>query len=406
VHITPDRPAAVAFAAGLPFPPRSGLDLRVVATVRALAHVGPTGVFTLTAGPGGESGVAGDDVTVRVSRGFTAQAGSLPARSLAWLREPDGHPSDHWYDDAVMRELAAFVDGLGAEVVVLETLWLHGYIAPLHAHGAAVVLNAHGIEAALHSELARRTAAPLVQTFAQRTQRVEARAFAAVEEVWVPSSQDADTARGLYGAGIPLRVVPNAVDIERYARDAPADLPGSFTVIFTASFAYPPNVVAADRLLTAVFPALRAHIPTARLSLVGRDPSDAMRAAAAADDRIEVTGPVDDVAAHLHRASAMAVPLSEGHGTRFKVLEAFASGVPVVGSAKGLEGLDAVAHEHYLPAESDAEFAAALARLAEDRHLGAQLARRARRLVRDRYSLPIVNESVAASLAALGSQAR
>ncbi len=375
-----------------------------MATVRALQHVGPTGVFTLTAGPGSDSGAAGDDVTVRVSRGFTAQAGSLPARSLAWLREPDGHPSDHWYDDGVMRELADFVDGLGAEVVVLETLWLHGYIAPLHARGAAVVLNAHGIEAALHSELAQRTPAPLVQTFAQRTRRVEARAFAAVEEVWVPSSQDAAAARRLYGAGIPLRVVPNAIDIERYARDAPPDLPGTFTVIFTASFAYPPNVVAADRLLTGVFPALRARIPAARLSLVGRDPSDAMRAAA--DDRIEVTGPVDDVAAHLHRASAMAVPLSEGHGTRFKVLEAFASGVPVVGSAKGLEGLDAVAHEHYLPAESDVEFAAALARLAEDRHLGAQLASRARRLVRERYSLAIVNESVAASLAALGDQAR
>jgi glycosyltransferase involved in cell wall biosynthesis len=401
VHITPDRPAAVVFAAGLPFPPRSGLDLRVVASVLAVAQVGPAGVFALSAGLGSDPGAPGADVAVRTSHRFTAQASTLHTRSLQWLRDPDGHPSDRWYDDAVMDELAEFVGDLGADVVVLETLWLHGYAAPLRARGRAVILNAHGIEAALHDELAERTPAPLVRTLAERTGRLEARAFGAVDEVWVPSRGDVETARSRYGTRIPLRVVPNAIDIEHYARDPGEGIPAAFTVMFTASFAYPPNVVAADRLLTGIFPALRGRIPAARLALVGRDPSEAMRAAAADNSRIEVTGPVDDVAAHLHRASAMAVPLSEGHGTRFKVLEAFASGVPVVGSAKGLEGIEAVAHEHYLPAESDVEFAAALVRLAQDPDLGTRLARNAIRLARERYSLAIVNESVAASLSAL-----
>ena len=365
-------------------------------------------MFTLAAGPGSDLGAAPAATRVRVSRRFAADAAaSLHARSLEWLREPDGHPSDRWYDDAVMEEVIEFADDLGAGLVVLETLWLHGYIAPLQARGHTVILNAHGIEAALHDELAERTPAPLARTFAERTRRVEGRALSTADEVWVPSPRDIATARERYGTEIRLRVVPNAIDVDAYGRNnadrrlpvaSPAE---SFTVVFTASFAYPPNVVAAHRLVTGIFSALTATIPDARLLLVGRDPSPELRGAAAADDRIEVTGFVDDVPAQLHRASAMAVPLSEGHGTRFKVLEAFASRVPVVGSAKGLEGIEAVANEHYLAAESDTEFAVALTSLARDSTLVDRLTDNALRLVRERYSLATVNESVAASLAAL-----
>jgi polysaccharide biosynthesis protein PslH len=402
VHLTPLRPRAVVFAAGLPFPPRSGLDLRVLATIRALEASHDVGVFTLFAGAGSDPKVGGSDVKVRVSRRFSTETVTeLGARSLEWLREPDGHPSDRWYDEAVCAELAEFAGGHGADTVVLETLWLHGYIAPLLARGYRVVLNAHGIEAALHDELAVRTRAPLAQTFAERTRRLEERAFAAVDGVWVPSAHDAESAHRRYGTKLPIQVVPNVVDTDYYTRPQATPRAGEFTAIFTASFSYPPNAVAARRLLTGIFPELIAQIPAARLSLVGRDPTAEMIAAAAADERIDVTGPVNDVTAHLHRAYAMAVPLTEGHGTRFKVLEAFASELPVVGSAKAVEGIAAVAHEHYLPAETDPEFAAALVWLAHAPQAAADLATRAASLVQERYSLASVSRSVAAALVAL-----
>lgn len=390
-------------AAGLPFPPRSGLDLRVLATVRALAVTHEVGVFTLFAGAGSDATAADPDLTVRVSRRFdTATVTELGARSLEWLREPDGHPSDRWYDDAVMGELAEFARERGARTVVLETLWLHGYIAPLVAAGYDVILNGHGIEAELHDELADRTPAPLAKTIAERTWRLEGRAFRAVDGVWLPSAADARAARRRYGDDLPpLSVVPNAIDVEHYA-PPPRRISGrDFGVIFTASYAYPPNAVAAHRLLTAIFPALGEQVPRARLWLVGRDPTAEMLETAAADGRIEVSGRVADVTGHLHRASAMAVPLTEGHGTRFKVLEAFASETPVVGSAKALEGIDAVAHEHYLPAETDEEFVAALAWLAAHPDRAELLAESAAALVREHYSLATVNESVTAALAAV-----
>ena len=374
----------------------------MLATIRALSATHDVGVFTLFAGAGSDPHARGAELAIRVSQRFAAgPVTELGIRSLEWLRDPDGHPSDRWYDDAVFGELAEFADARGARTVVLETLWLHGYIAPLHAAGFEVVLNAHGIEAALHDELAARTPAPLARTFAERTRRLEGQAFGAVDGVWVPSAADAEAARRLYGADLTVRVIPNVIDVDHYVRPASTPVGDGFTTIFTASYSYPPNVAAARRLLTGVFPALTERLPSARLSLVGRDPTAEMIAAAAADNRIEVTGAVEDVIAHLHGASAMAVPLSEGHGTRFKVLEAFASELPVVGSAKAVEGIDAVAREHYLPAESDAEFAEALAWLAQHPAQARGLATRAATLVREHYSLASVRESVAAALAAL-----
>jgi glycosyltransferase involved in cell wall biosynthesis len=192
-------------------------------------------------------------------------------------------------------------------------------------------------------------------------------------------------------------VVPNAIAVDGYGPRGPAD--DDFTVVFTATFGYPPNAAASRRLLTGIFPALKQRIPSARLALVGREPTEEMQAAAEQDERVEVTGPIDHVAAHLRRASAMAVPLSEGHGTRFKVLEAFATGTPVVSSAKGIQGIDADPGEHYLLAETDAEFVDGLVALARDPALAARLAERGLELVRGRYSLATVSERVTAALA-------
>ena len=62
----------------------------------------------------------------------------------------------------------------------------------------------------------------------------------------------------------------------------------------------------------------------------------------------------------------MAVPLHAGSGTRLKVLEAFAARVPVVSTAKGVEGLHLVDGVHYVRAETADDFAAAIDDLRRD----------------------------------------
>jgi polysaccharide biosynthesis protein PslH len=232
-----------------------------------------------------------------------------------------------------------------------------------------------------------------------RTREVEARAFATADQVWVCSAHDAEVAGARYGRNARLEVVPNAIQLDRYGPPTPSG--DHFTVAFTASFSYPPNEVAAQRLMTGIFPPLADRVSRARLALIGRDPTALMQSAPTQDPRIEVTGAVDDVAPYLQRASVMAVPLTEGHGTRFKVLEGFASELPVVSTAKGVEGLDVKAGEHYLAAECDADFVDALELVARDPDLRTRLARRGLEAVRAGYSLAVVHERVTAALASV-----
>jgi glycosyltransferase involved in cell wall biosynthesis len=78
---------------------------------------------------------------------------------------------------------------------------------------------------------------------------------------------------------------------------------------------------------------------------------------------VTVTGFVDAVHPYLAASDIVAIPLFEGGGTRLKV---FASGLPVVSTTKGVEGLGVRDGEHVLLADTAEGMAAQVARLAAD----------------------------------------
>jgi glycosyltransferase involved in cell wall biosynthesis len=90
--------------------------------------------------------------------------------------------------------------------------------------------------------------------------------------------------------------------------------------------------------------------------------------------------------------------LAFGSGTRLKILEAFAAGVPVVSTAKGAEGIDAKDGYHLLLRESPAALAAAAVQLWEDAALRSRMVANAGLLVAGEYSWPVAAERIASSL--------
>src|SRR5207244_385877 len=217
---------------------------------------------------------------------------------------------------------------------VLEQIWMYPYAEPLRELGCRIVIDAHNLEGPLAGEIAERRGDALSALLARRTTEIEQAAFAAADQVWLCSRDDAERASEAYPSAASLAVVPNTIDLDPYEGIEREEEPA--TLVYPGIFAYPPNATAAERLLEEIFPPFAERVADARLVLLGQRPTPAMVAAAGADARIEVTGPVEDPLPHLARATAMPVPLVEGSGTRFKVLEAFAAGVPVVSSAKGV----------------------------------------------------------------------
>jgi glycosyltransferase involved in cell wall biosynthesis len=396
----------------LPLPPRGGADLRNWENVKGLLSLGPVAVFGLAGAREEPPAEAGIEVW-RVSRDPTLGCRiGLAIGSSEW---PEGHPSDAYYSPAVVRELEEIVGMFEPDLVVLELLLTHHYIDALGEQGMPIVLDAHNIEGPLAIDLAAaavggREARLRRATLAERLVKIESAAFERADQVWVPSERDARLAVHRYGTTTPIEVVPNALDVDSYAGPPAGDEErlGATdpTVVLTARFDYPPNAIAARFLVEEVLPRLWERLPSARLQLVGSSPTGLIRAAAAQEPRIEVTGPVPEVTRFLARAFAVVVPLFHGGGTRLKVLEAFAAGTPVVATMKAVEGLDAVEGAHLVAAESADEFVAALVALWTDQARAAGIAARAQRLVRERYSREVVCRCVASAIRTLDASTR
>jgi glycosyltransferase involved in cell wall biosynthesis len=389
----------------LPDRPRSGQDLRHHALVRALGQLGEVHVFGLCHRPDPGSPPWPGVATWACSSDPALSAAHFTTVGHEWMAREDGHPSDHWFDARAARELSSFLAAIGPASVVLGGLDLHGYLPSVRAAGAVVALDAPNVEAdvaAQNAELAAAPQAVLVRRLvAERTARLEERVTSAVDQVWVCSDHDADRVRARYPDAAPTVVIPNVIDREPLDGASRRDGAGDPHLLFPGSLRYPPNADAATWLVDEIFPAVRTALPGARLSLVGADPGPDLRARARDDPAaIEVPGLVDDTAPWFARATVVPVPLRAGAGTRLKILEAFALGVPVVSTPKGHEGLAVTAGVHLRSAATTDDLVAAIVELHTDPMQARALAHRGRELVERRYSLAALIDALGDVVAA------
>jgi glycosyltransferase involved in cell wall biosynthesis len=172
--------------------------------------------------------------------------------------------------------------------------------------------------------------------------------------------------------------------------------PAPVTAVLVGSFHYLPNLDAARWTAAAIAPALRRLDPRATVRLVGDGPAEMTRLAGLPG--VVWTGPVADAGLDLQAASAAVVPLRAGSGTRVKIVEAWAHGVPVVTTAIGAEGLDARDGEHLLVADDADAIAGAVIRLSTDDGLRRRLVDAGRRRWRAAHSPDAVAGAVASVL--------
>jgi glycosyltransferase involved in cell wall biosynthesis len=154
-----------------------------------------------------------------------------------------------------------------------------------------------------------------------------------------------------------ILVYPNALP------PTPRPQPGDEEVlVFSGNMEYHPNLDAVAYFRREIWPELCQRWPSLVWRLIGKNP-EAVSRFTAGDPRIQVTGAVEDAVAELARARVAVVPLLIGSGTRLKILEAWAAGVPVVSTTLGAEGLPVRDGETLLVADGAPAFAAAVTRL-------------------------------------------
>lgn len=268
------------------------------------------------------------------------------------------------------------VDDWRPDIVQLEYHVMGQYIDAVDGCPAIRVLTEHdpGVPAAREA-LASAPALLRVPRWAdlRAWERFESATLRAVHGVVVFTERDRQALTPFSGTTpivcIPLGTTPPAQALDPLGAEPPS-------VVFVGNYIHPPNVDAAVRLATAIFPALLAHWPQARLYLIGDKPPVALRRLDGGP--VVVTGLVPSVQPFLDRASVVAAPLRQGGGMRQKVLEALGAGKAVVASPLASEGLAVRDGDQLLLAESDGEFVNAIGRLFTDPELRRALALRAR----------------------------
>jgi glycosyltransferase involved in cell wall biosynthesis len=184
-------------------------------------------------------------------------------------------------------------------------------------------------------------------------------------------------------------MLPNGATVSATAPHERGVAGVSGRVVFLGNLGYPPNVDALVHLDEHVLPVLRARGVPVQVSVVGPGVTEALRRRF---PQLVFRGFAPDLGAALRDADICVVPLRLGGGTKVKVLDAMAAGVPVVTTPVGAEGLGLTHGVHALIAEPPDEFAEAVARVLQDEVLARSLAGAARRLVEDDYSWQSVQD--------------
>jgi glycosyltransferase involved in cell wall biosynthesis len=160
-------------------------------------------------------------------------------------------------------------------------------------------------------------------------------------------------------------------------------------MLFLGSFRHMPNQVALDWFTREVLPLVLEKLPDARLLVAGSDPPP-RHAFHDPANAIDLLGFVDDIQPLCSSCAAFICPIRSGSGVRVKLLEAFASGIPVVSTTLGAEGLARKNGDFCALADEPRAFADAVIRLLEDPVYAADLAARARHEVETNWDMAVV----------------
>ncbi|HEV3332896.1 MAG TPA: glycosyltransferase [Bryobacteraceae bacterium] len=279
-------------------------------------------------------------------------------------------------------EVARAVENQEYAVGIIEHFWCAPYwdqISPVCRH---TVLDLHNIESVLHERCAQveTGAAGLAhRLFAQASAKLERKWFPYFSEVLVPSETDAKQVLTLANQAHVI-VYPNAIPLPPLPTPIKED-----AIVFSGNLEYHPNISAVRFFRREVWPQLRERWPGLVWRLIGKNPQGVAQWTAG-DPRIELSGPVDDAVAELARCKIAVVPVLAASGTRLKILEAWAAGLPVVSTTLGAEGLPVVDGQQILLADSALKFTEATARLLENEGLRASLGRAGRLLLEDQFT--------------------
>lgn len=287
-----------------------------------------------------------------------------------------------WHSTEMRAEIVRLCDAEQYDSIVCDFLFPAQNLPDL----SAAVLFQHNVEAQIWSRHADHASGPVRRAYfrlqAARMNAYERATCRAARRVVAVSAGDSTIMSERYGIR-DIITVDTGVNTEFFRRPLAAQNTRA-DLVFLGSMDWLPNIDGVTWFVHEVLPIIHRSRPETTLAIVGRSPTSEIRSLAG--PRINVTGTVADVREWLWGSALSVVPLRIGGGTRLKIFEAMAAGVPVLSTPVGAEGLAVIDGEHLAIATDPQEFADRCLQLLDSRQDRDRLAANGLRLVEAEYS--------------------
>ncbi|MCA9398050.1 glycosyltransferase, partial [candidate division WWE3 bacterium] len=255
------------------------------------------------------------------------------------------------------------------DVVYVDLVWMLEYLPNDLNLKTIVILNTHNAEYRALESFASGPSTSLFSIVSKayflfsslKMKRYERLLLQKVNRVLAVSDDDKESLQLITNK--PVDVIPNAVKVLPYTRSEESIQPHS--IVFVGSMSYKPNVEAVVWFSKTVLPILQETYPHVVFTIVGANPDPEVKSLQR--KHVIVTGTVPLIQPYLDQATCFVAPLFSGGGTNMKIIEAMASGIPVISTSKGLEGLAITPGTHVIKADNVEEFVNSVQQLFADR---------------------------------------
>lgn len=375
----------------LPWPLTGGNTIRIFGILKELSERGHE--IYLLAGHEGAVPSAGNPLATlcRKVELYRPPASSYRAHPLVAgaraLFSPFPYVTAKYGSAEVRRTIRTLLEKQPFDLILANFAFLADSVPLQFARSTPVVLDEHESEGLLWRQYLRQGNLAM-RGFALinllKLTWFQKRIAARIAAILCASDRETEFARSFIPQSVGLWTVPNGIDADSYRSllAVPRDTPA---IILCGVIGVYRNQQAALWFGQRVFPRVQEKIPNAELWIVGAGPTQEVRALES-NHGIHVTGTVEDVRPYYQKAAVSVAPYRFGEGTKLKVLEAMASGVPVVGTPIGCQGIEVVDGEHVLIADAEEEFGNRVIELLRDPQRRSRMADAARRLVEQKYT--------------------
>jgi len=198
-----------------------------------------------------------------------------------------------------------------------------------------------------------------------------------------------------FGVTSPISVIPNGVNLEYFGYlQKSKKKKEQLSLVFVGSFDYYPNREGFFFFYKNVMPVLKKTLKDIRLNIIGREPSEDIKEMVEKDKSVIIWEKLEDIRAVIRESDIYIVPLNIGSGTRLKILEAMALGIPVVSTSLGAEGINVRDGEGILLVNSGDEMAKKILELFSNQAKYFAIAQNARRLVEEKYGWNLIGNKL------------